>query len=324
VLSDPIRPIDIEMTPPWSSDVYIDPDFATLCDTRSNLTRQEPSTLRKDAVSRQPKLVSLPGRKEVHVHFEDSPTEISSHYPTKRQKATSMSSTTSSVYIDPIGLRGPISRPVLNTGVEQHLPSLRSHRSRSSAVSSIGDDDDNSDPWNWPKLLTSSQNRKTRTTAMNSAKDDCHGKALTKRQLGAIRKIVCRPPKHSAGGRRKPVVPDSRRSVVLDIPVLNSNAPSEASDDRNARSAWNYPRLEAHPQKSPSRQNSGKKRESRAQKIESAVDTMPDLFNIQEDLESQHSEREQVPEPAPKTQGKQKGKQKGQAVKATSGATTTA
>ncbi|KAE9983623.1 hypothetical protein BLS_003993 [Venturia inaequalis] len=286
------------------SNVCIDPDFVALRNHRRvSGGRQFPTLSGGEQADGRPSCK----KGSVHVRFEEEPVSA------KYSKAESMSSTTgSSVYIDPLGPLGPLARPVLNrtsTIVEPHSPELRPHRSRSSVAASLDHDinnEDNADPWNFPKLLPS-----TTQAAMTVIEDHARGRALTKRQLGAIRKIVSRPPQCAAEGQSKPIQPPSHR-LVLDIAPLGSNyAPSEVSENpshQKAKSAWNYPKLEARPQKSVSRPNINEKRKSKVQKPYIAVDVMPEFMGGFGDLESNHSEPEVILEPAPKPQKKQKGK----------------
>ncbi|KAE9982257.1 hypothetical protein EG328_011053 [Venturia inaequalis] len=290
------------------SDVCIDPDFVALRNHRRvSGGRQFPTLSGGEHADGRPSCK----KGSVHVRFEEEPVSA------KYSKAESMSSTTgSSVYIDPLGPLGPLARPVLNrtsTAIEPHSPELRPHRSRSSVAASLDHDinnEDNADPWNFPKLLPS-----TTQAAMTVIEDHARGRALTKRQLGAIRKIVSRPPQCAAEGQSKPIQPPSHR-LVLDIAPLGSNyAPSEVSENpshQKAKSAWNYPKLEARPQQFVSRPNINEKRKSKVQKPYIAVDVIPEFMGGFGDLESNHSEPEVILEPAPKPQKKQKGKKEKQ------------
>ncbi|QDS69097.1 hypothetical protein FKW77_010189 [Venturia effusa] len=286
------------------SDGYVDPDFVALRDNRRLPDGRKSPTLSRCRPSAK--------RPSVHVRFEDEPVTA------KYSEAASMSSATgSSSYVDDFGARGPKEHPVLNyitTPAESVSPISRSnpHRSRSSTATSLAhhnDNEDNTNPWNFPKLLSF----KTQA-AMDVIEKDAHGRPLTKRQLGAIRRIVCRPPKFvTAEGQSKPIQPPSHR-IVLDIKPLDSiYAPSEVSENpshRKARSAWNYPRLEPRPPKSVHRPNISEKRKSKAQQPESAVDPVSDFVGGFGDMESDCSEPEVIPEPesAPEPQKRQKGK----------------
>ncbi|TID23094.1 hypothetical protein E6O75_ATG02268 [Venturia nashicola] len=287
-------------------DVCVDPDFVALRNHRRGFPTPSPSAGQQAGSQPYSKKIGL------HVRFE------SDRVSAKDPKAASMSSTTeSSVYIDPIGFLGPLARPVLNhaitaTGLNSPTANPHPHRSRSSIAAFLDHDNDNAhradnaNPWNFPKLLPS-----TTQAAMNIIQTDARGRALTKRQLGAIRKIVCCPSKCETEGLSKPIRPPSHQ-LILDIAPLGSNyAPSEVSEDpshRKAKSAWNYPKLEARSQKLVSRPNIGEKRKSKVQKRESDVDVMPEFLGGFGDFESAHSEPEVVLEPAPKPQKKQKGK----------------